>query len=178
MKKHLLAIVSLTAVSLAACGGSSGGSSLQNEVSKAFLASADNGDTPFTVDAKLSDCVAAAVLDVASYKSTLQKGLDKGLTGQKLLDTVGGDSADQDLFKATIGCLGSAQLVDIIVGEVKDPASMTDEKRQCLTDKFDEMKDDELVSGFIGFATDKKDAPGATEILSSTIACFGADAFG
>ena len=177
MKKFFAGVGVLTVVALTSCGGSSGGA-LQQEVSKAFLASAATGDAPFKVDTELSDCAASAILEDSTYKTTLQKGFEKGLTGQKLLDTVGGDKADQDLFNVMVGCLKPSQLVDIIAAEVKDPSKMTDEKTKCLADKFDAMKDDELVSGFIGFATDNKSAPGATEILSSTIACFGADAFG
>ena len=55
---------------------------------------------------------------------------------------------------------------------------MTDEKKQCLTDEFDDMGKDAVLEGFMAFSTGDTSSEGATKITAAMISCFGLESFG
>lgn len=173
-------VVPVIMLTLAACGGSDGGSSggLEAEISQAVLEGADTGGLPFSVDKEMADCITSAVLKDPAFKDDLQASYDKGLKGQELLDSVGDPESDSDITRLMFSCFSSAQFAELLSGQVEDQSTVTDEKKQCLTDEFDKMGSDAVADGFIAFNTDDKTNENATKMTAAVISCFGLESFG
>lgn len=166
---------------LAACGGDSGGGSadkLKSAVSEAFLENASDEEMPFAVDNEMAGCVADVVLSDATYKDKLQSALDEGLTGQKLLDSAGDPTSDEEMMAPIFSCFGNEQLVELLSTEAVDASTVTDEEKQCLVDEFDKMGKKLVVEGFIALSADEASGEGATKLTAAMISCFGVDSFG
>ena len=180
-KKFVARGVPVMLLALAACGGGSdGGSSsgLEAEVSKAVLEGADTGGLPFSVDKKLADCITSAVLEDPAFKDELQASYDKGLKGQELLDSVGDPESDADMTRLMFSCFSSEQFAELLAGQVEDQSTVTDEKKQCLTDEFEKMGNEAVVDGFIAFSSNDKTNENATKMTTAMISCFGLESFG
>lgn len=179
-RKVVMRIAPVIMLALAACGGSDGGSSggLETEVSKAVLEGADTGGLPFSVDKEMADCITSAVLKDPAFKDDLQASYDKGLKGQELLDSVGDPESDSDITRLMFSCFSSEQFAELLSGQVEDQSTVTDEKKQCLTDEFDKMGSDAVADGFIAFSTDDKKSENATKMTAAVISCFGLESFG
>ena len=174
-------IVPVMFLALAACGGDSGGGSgdkLKAAVSEAFLENAGDEDMPFAVDNEMAGCVADVVLGDATYKDKLQSAFDEGLSGQKLLDSAGDPTSDEEMMAPIFSCFGNEQLVELLSTEAVDASTVTDEEKQCLVDEFDKMGKDLVVEGFIALSTDNASGEGATKLTAAMISCFGVDSFG
>lgn len=179
--QHAIRMIPVLIVALTACGGGSGGGSaskLKDAVSTAFLENAGDEDMPFAVDKAMAGCVADVVLGDATYKDKLQSALDEGLTGQKLLDSAGDPTSDEEMMAPIFMCFGNEQLVELLSTEAVDASTVTDEEKQCLVDEFDKMGKDMVIEGFIALSTDNASGEGATKLTAAMISCFGVDSFG
>ena len=178
--KFFARIVPVMLLALAACGGGSdsGGADLKDAVSGALLESGDTSDLPFAVDKEVTDCFASVVLGDEGVKDKLQAGLDKGLTGQELLDSAGDPTTNDQLMAPMFSCFSTEQYVELLSAEVEDQSKVTDEKKKCLLDEFDSMGKELVVDGFIAFNKDDKSNEGATKITAAMISCFGLESFG
>lgn len=180
-KKFVTRVVPVLLLALAACGGDSGSGSadkLKSAVSEAFLENAGEEDMPFAVDDAMAGCLADVVLSKATYKDKLQSALDEGLSGQKLLDSAGDPTSDEEMMAPIFSCLSNEQFVELLSKEAVDSGSVTEEEKRCLVDEFDKMGKDLVVEGFIALSADKASGDGATKVTAAMISCFGVDSFG
>lgn len=179
MAKRVLVVLGV-AVALAAtsCGGSDGGSALDDAVTAALKASATTDDVGFVVDDALIGCVADAVLGNDVSREKLQAAFDEGAEGEKLLDAVGDTDSDLAMTKLMMGCFSSEQLVDLMIGDMVQDGEPTDEEKQCLVDEFDKIDKDELTEGLFALGNEETESPGATKIAAASVTCLGLDAFG
>lgn len=180
-RKFYVGIAPMMVVALAACGGDSGSSgagALKDAVAQALVDSPDSGDLPFEVDAELAGCIASAVLEDQAMNDKLQAAFDDGKTGEDLLSSTGDLGSEEDMIAPMFSCFGSAQIADFLAAEVEDQSTVTDEKKQCLTDEFDDMGKDAVLEGFVAFSTGDTSSEGATKITAAMISCFGLESFG
>lgn len=180
-KKFVTRVVPVMLLALAACGGGSdsgSSSGLEAEVSKALVEGADTGGLPFSVDKEMADCITSAVLKDSAFKDNLQKGYDEGLKGQELLDSVGDPESETDMTRLMFSCFSSGQFAELLAGQIEDQSTVTDEKKQCITDEFDKMGNEAVVDGFIAFSSNDKTNENATKLTTAMISCFGLESFG
>jgi len=180
-KKVFVRVLPVMLLALAACGrGSNGGGAddLKDAVSQALLDDSDTSDLPFEVDKAVTDCFADVVLGNTGFKDKLQAGLDKGLSGQELLDSAGDPTSDDEMMRPMFSCFSTDQYVELLSAQVEDQNLVTDDKKQCLRDEFDSMGQDMIVDGFIAFNNDDTANEGSTKITAAMISCFGLESFG
>lgn len=177
-KRILVGLGIALAFGVAACGGSDGGSALDDAVTAALKESATGADTPFTIDDAMIGCVKDSVLGDDTSRQKLQTAFDGGAKGEKLLDAAGDTESDAAMTQRMMGCFSSEQLVDMMIPEMVENGAPTDEEKQCLIDEFDKIDKDELTDGLVSLGDEQTDSPGATKITAAAITCLGLDAFG
>jgi hypothetical protein len=176
MTKRVLVVLGVAiAFAVTSCGGSDGGSALDDAVTAALKVSATADDAGFTVDDAMIGCVADAVLGNETSREKLQAAFDEGLEGEKLLDAVGDTESDMEMTKLMMGCFSSEQLVELMIGDMVQDGEPTDEEKQCLVDEFDKIDKDELTDGLFSLGNDQTDSPGATKIAAASVTCLGFD---
>lgn len=178
LKRLAFGFLAAAAITTSACGGSNGDGPLDKAVKAALQSDLVSSEMPFKVEPELIDCVATAVLGDQKSKTQLETAFAKGLTGQKLMGSVGDPSTTGPLFREMISCFDSSQLVEMMSTTMVDSNKATEENKKCLAAEFDKLDKRVLVDGFIALTNNDKSNDGAAKITAAAVSCFGLDSFG
>jgi hypothetical protein len=136
-------ILVVSAVALAACGGSSSNSKLNAAVKEAVITAASSASNPMDVSSKEGQCIADEVLKDSAATAALKEADAAGKKGQDLLDAI--SSGDAKFARVVFLCLDVEKIVKAFASGMSPDGTLTAEQTSCLVTAFKKVDKTDLA---------------------------------